>query len=98
MLKQFCGFFVRNLSTTTVRRASETEQKIAEKLKQTFKNAKVVQAEDISGGCGSMYRIVIESPEFAGIMKIKQHKMVTECLKDDIKSWHGIVIETKASS
>ena len=44
-----------------------------------------------------MYRVRVETPEFAGKLKVQQHKMVTDCLKEDIKNWHGIVIETKAA-
>ncbi|KAE9548171.1 hypothetical protein FO519_008617 [Halicephalobus sp. NKZ332] len=72
------------------------EKHIVSKLKEAFKKAKIVEAEDISGGCGSMYKVRVEAPEFSGKLKVQQHKMVTDCLKEDIKNWHGIVIETKA--
>jgi stress-induced morphogen len=53
--------------------------------------------QDISGGCGSMYAIQIESTKFKGLSVIKQHKMVNEVLKDEIKSWHGVQLRTKAA-
>ncbi|KAH7558489.1 hypothetical protein BM1_04626 [Bipolaris maydis] len=53
--------------------------------------------QDISGGCGSMYAIEIESPKFKGLTVIKQHKMVNEVLKDEIQSWHGVQLRTKAA-
>ena len=43
-----------------------------------------VKVEDISGGCGSMYRVEVESPMFAGVPLVKQHRMVNEVLKSEI--------------
>uniref|UniRef100_A0AC35FI98 BolA-like protein 3 n=1 Tax=Panagrolaimus sp. PS1159 TaxID=55785 RepID=A0AC35FI98_9BILA len=84
-------FQIRQCSTKAL---SEDEKAIAKKLLEKFPNAKHINAEDISGGCGTMYRIQIETPEFSGKLKVQQHKMVTDCLQDDIKKWHGLVIET----
>jgi len=44
-----------------------------------------------------MYQIFIESPKFKGVTMVKQHRMVNECLKDDIKSMHGLRISTAIS-
>jgi stress-induced morphogen len=55
------------------------------------------QVSDISGGCGSMYRLEIESAKFAGLSVIKQHKMVNAVLKEEIKGWHGVQLKTKAA-
>jgi stress-induced morphogen len=44
-----------------------------------------------------MYRIVVHTPEFKGLAKVQQHKQITELLKNDIKSMHGLVIETRDS-
>jgi stress-induced morphogen len=57
----------------------------------------LVKVQDISGGCGSMYAIQVESPKFKGLTVIKQHKLVNEVLKDEIKSWHGVQLRTKAA-
>lgn len=43
-----------------------------------------------------MYQVSIEAPEFKGKMKVEQHRMVTEALKKEIASMHGITIETRA--
>lgn len=56
----------------------------------------VLQVEDISGGCGSMYAVGITSKKFKGLSVIKQHRLVNEVLGEDIKSWHGIQLRTKA--
>jgi stress-induced morphogen len=54
------------------------------------------QVEDISGGCGSMYAVAITADKFKGLPVIKQHRLVNEVLGEDIKSWHGIQLRTKA--
>lgn len=56
--------------------------------------AKTVQVSDVSGGCGAMYEIVVESSEFQGISRVKQHQMITDTLKEEIKDMHGLRIHT----
>lgn len=51
--------------------------------------------EDVSGGCGSMFKIDITSSVFNDMNKVKQHKYVNELLKDEIKKWHGMMLTTK---
>lgn len=49
---------------------------------------------DISGGCGAMYEILVESVEFKGISRVKQHQLITNTLKNEIKEMHGLRIHT----
>lgn len=49
---------------------------------------------DVSGGCGAMYEIIVESSEFQGISRVKQHQMITDTLKEEIKDMHGLRIHT----
>ena len=44
-----------------------------------------------------MYQLQIESEKFKGLSVIKQHKMVNEVLKEEIKGWHGVQLRTKAA-
>lgn len=44
-----------------------------------------------------MYAIEIESPKFAGLSVIKQHKLVNQVLKEEIAKWHGVQLRTKAA-
>lgn len=46
----------------------------------------------VIGGCGSFYAILISSPAFKGLTTVKQHKLVNECLKEDIKGIHGLQV------
>jgi stress-induced morphogen len=56
----------------------------------------VCQVQDISGGCGSMYALDIESVKFKGLSIIKQHKLVNRILENEIKKWHGVQLKTRA--
>uniref|UniRef100_A0A914S5H9 BolA-like protein 3 n=1 Tax=Parascaris equorum TaxID=6256 RepID=A0A914S5H9_PAREQ len=42
------------------------------------------------GGCGSMYQIVVECDDFKGLPRVRQHRLVTDTLKEEIASMHGI--------
>ncbi|TMW58822.1 hypothetical protein Poli38472_006967 [Pythium oligandrum] len=53
-----------------------------------------VKVLDVSGGCGAMYDIEIVSPRFVGQSRVKQHRMVNEALKNEIKEMHGLTIRT----
>lgn len=74
--------------------AQDYEQKIARMLQQHFQPTKL-EVQDVSGGCGSMFAILVESAEFKGIPMIKQHRLVNEVLKDEIAQWHGLQLKTK---
>lgn len=44
-------------------------------------DATVCEVQDVSGGCGAMYKIFVESPKFKGLNTVKQHRLVNEILK-----------------
>lgn len=73
----------------------EYEQKIYGILSESFL-PKNIQVKDVSGGCGSMFAILVESDRFQGLSMIKQHRLVNEVLKDEIAKWHGLQLKTKA--
>ncbi|KAI9207237.1 bola protein, partial [Polychytrium aggregatum] len=72
------------------------ERLLHEKLAVQLNPTKL-RVDDISGGCGSMYAVEVESSAFKGLTVVKQHRLVTEILKDDIKGMHGIRIKTAAA-
>ncbi|KAF1965602.1 bola-like protein [Bimuria novae-zelandiae CBS 107.79] len=74
---------------------NEAELQIFNKIKAELQPV-TLEVQDISGGCGSMYALQIESERFKGLSVIKQHKMVNEVLKEEIKGWHGVQLRTKA--
>ncbi|EFX68665.1 hypothetical protein DAPPUDRAFT_301274 [Daphnia pulex] len=67
-------------------------------LKQKFPTAKYIEVQDISGGCGAMYEIFVETIDFKGLNTVKQHRLVTEALKKEIQDMHGVRIHTKLPS
>lgn len=105
---QFRGITARHLATGTrnivpVGRRfysaqppmDEYEQKIYDKLRLHF-NPLDLQVKDVSGGCGSMFAILVQSEQFKGLPMVKQHRLVNELLKDEIAQWHGLQLRTKA--
>ncbi|XP_029000972.1 bolA-like protein 3 [Betta splendens] len=79
----------RSLSTQT-----DGEVRIAKILKEKFPLASSLKVVDISGGCGAMYEIHIESTEFEGKRTVQQHQIVNQALKDEIQGMHGLRIFT----
>ena len=43
-----------------------------------------------------MYALDIVSAHFTGLPIIKQHRLVNKVLGEEIKSWHGVQMKTKA--
>ncbi|TID19827.1 hypothetical protein CANINC_003710 [Pichia inconspicua] len=70
------------------------EKHIYDKLQKAL-DPKSLFVKDVSGGCGSMYAINIESKAFNGINVVKQHRLVNSILKDEISKWHGLQLVTK---
>ncbi|XP_029284614.1 bolA-like protein 3 [Cottoperca gobio] len=79
----------RCLSTHT-----DGEARIRNVLKEKFPLAASLKVVDISGGCGAMYEIHIESSEFKGKRTIQQHQLVNQALKEEIQGMHGLRIFT----
>ena len=95
---QYCGVYCKSGRTSDVEALATRLQNLSvlQLVSERLLTCRA-QVQDISGGCGSMYAIQIESPKFKGLTVIKQHKMVNEVLKDEIKSWHGVQLRTKAA-
>lgn len=51
-------------------------------------------ADSDKGGCGSFYAISITSKAFSELSTLKQHRLVTDTLKADIKEIHGLQVRT----
>jgi len=83
----------RQLSSVTPS-LSKGEQAIYDKLFEHFLPSKL-QVQDISGGCGTFYAIGINSASFKDIPVVKQHRMVTSVLKEEIRVIHGLQIKTQ---
>lgn len=86
---EVAGHVQRCMSTQT-----DGEVRIAAVLKEKFPLASSLKVVDISGGCGAMYEIHIESSEFKGKRTVQQHQLVNQALKDEIQGMHGLRIFT----
>jgi stress-induced morphogen len=72
-----------------------TEEQIERILKKKFPSSQKIQVEDVSGGCGAMFNIYVESEDFKGLSIPKQHRTVYDTLKEQIKNIHGLHLETR---
>ncbi|KAI9499074.1 bola protein [Zychaea mexicana] len=81
----------RMFSTTSAMRMSEGEKQIHDKLTEALTPHKL-RVVDVSGGCGSMYAIDIATKAFEGSSIVKQHRMVNQILKEEIKDMHGLQV------
>ncbi|KAI8059582.1 bola protein [Gongronella butleri] len=85
----------RFYSTTVPEGLSAGESTIYKKLSTEFDPIRL-RVADISGGCGSMYAIDIASKAFEGKSIIKQHRLVNDLLKSEIKDMHGLQLRTSS--
>lgn len=72
-----------------------SEKELETILSNRFPEAKAIKVNDVSGGCGAMYEVFVESDEFKGLTIVKQHQCVCDALKVQIKSFHGIRVNTR---
>ncbi|KAK9972590.1 hypothetical protein ABG768_025884 [Culter alburnus] len=84
----------RNVIARSWSSLTDGEERITQVLKEKFPHASALKVVDISGGCGAMYEIHIESDEFRGKRTVQQHQLVNQALKDEIKAMHGLRIFT----
>lgn len=64
--------------------ADSFKQIIQERLQ-----ASLVQVEDMSGGCGQAFAVVIVSDLFNGKNKLMRHRLVNNALKEEIAGIHA---------
>ncbi|NXR90812.1 BOLA3 protein, partial [Hypocryptadius cinnamomeus] len=57
---------------------TDGESRLARLLREKFPRASAIKVVDISGGCGAMYEIHVESEEFREKRPVQQHRMVTQ--------------------
>ncbi|XP_054168114.1 bolA-like protein 3 [Oppia nitens] len=84
------NFIFRSISQISIK----PETRIQDILRQHFPKATEIEVKDISGGCGAMFEIYVQTIEFTGLNTLKQHIMVNKALNQQIKDMHGIRIYT----
>ncbi|XP_018975821.1 bolA-like protein 3 [Cyprinus carpio] len=88
----------RSLIARSASSLTDGETRLKRVLQEKFPRASSLKVVDISGGCGAMYEIHIESDEFRGKRTVQQHQLVNQALKDEIKAMHGLRIFTDVPS
>ncbi|XP_053124905.1 bolA-like protein 3 isoform X2 [Hemicordylus capensis] len=86
--------FILHNTVRTFASQTDGEARVTQVLKEKFPQAAAIKVVDISGGCGAMYEIHIESEQFKEKRIVQQHQMVTQALRKEIKSMHGLRIFT----
>ncbi|CAO1440263.1 unnamed protein product [Diamesa tonsa] len=100
MLRQLFGNLIRKTGSLKFLSSVQTpaavsEQNLVAVLKKTFPEG-VIKVQDVSGGCGAMFEIHIKAKDFLNLSMVKQHQMVNQALKQEIKEMHGVRIYTEA--
>ncbi|XP_029460012.1 bolA-like protein 3 [Rhinatrema bivittatum] len=88
------GILLLSRTQRTLTSGTNGEIKITQILKEKFPLASFVKVVDISGGCGAMYEIHVESEEFKDKRTVQQHQMINQALENEIKAMHGLRIFT----
>lgn len=52
-----------------------------------------VEVEDISGGCGSSFSILVVSAAFEGVRLLERHRMLHAVLGDDMDTIHAVKLK-----
>mmetsp|Transcript_17061 Transcript_17061/g.35139 ORF Transcript_17061/g.35139 Transcript_17061/m.35139 type:complete len:96 (+) Transcript_17061:171-458(+) len=86
---------LRSRGARTMMRTFSSEEKIRSSILSGFSEDTFVEVKDISGGCGSMYAIEVESVDFKGVSKVKQSRMVNDLIKAEIGDMHGLTLKTR---
>lgn len=63
-------------------------------IHQKLGNIDTLYVSDVSGGCGQAFDVVIVSEQFEGKRTLQRHRLVNDCLKDEIASMHAFSQKT----
>lgn len=77
-------FFAKKIITIMALTAEELKTIVEERLL-----ALLVQVEDMSGGCGQAFAVIIVSDVFKGKNKLMRHRLVNTALKEEIAEIHA---------
>jgi stress-induced morphogen len=71
-----------------------TTDQVKARLSASTLAPSAVTVTDISGGCGSFFKVEVEAAGFAGKPVLAQHRLVQGILKAEIAEMHGITVVT----
>lgn len=84
-----------SLFTCLIRTFSH-ELRIISKIKSGLGDTAKIEVLDLSGGCGTMLQIKVESEVFKDKSIVQQHRLVNKCIEGE--DLHGFRVETKTPS
>lgn len=84
LLPQISSAFVRMTSSQPLKMQTVIEQTLRREFQPTH-----MQVEDVSGGCGQSFQVVIVSNIFEGKSTLQRHRIVNSKLKDQISELHA---------
>ncbi|KAJ2849434.1 BolA-like protein, partial [Coemansia erecta] len=68
---------------------------IEQRIKENIGDIHLIRAEDVSGGCGSMFNLLIVSDKFKGLSRISQHRLVHQALGEIKDQLHALSLYSK---
>ena len=71
---------------------SVTESSLKSKLEQELEAKVTIQ--DTSNGCGQSFECTIITDKFIGLKKLQRHRLVNDCLKEELKVIHAFSQKT----
>lgn len=69
-----------------------TEESLSSQLARIIRSrlqATEVEVQDMSGGCGQAFAVIIVSDVFQGKNKLTRHRMVNNALREEISQIHA---------
>ncbi|WFD20416.1 hypothetical protein MCAP1_002660 [Malassezia caprae] len=87
--------YARMFTSSSVRGEEDKQEKIIRLLREKFEPSDL-QVQDVSGGCGSFFAIMIKSKAFADKRTVQSHRMVNQAIKDVFQDIHGLQLKTIA--
>jgi stress-induced morphogen len=82
------------LFRNTFRCFNAEEARLKKVLEDQLKATSCI-VEDVSGGCGAMYKVFVKSKVFQGLPMVKQHQLVANTLNANTEEVHGWTIKTE---
>lgn len=73
----------------SITRATTIRQQITDQF-----NPEVLDIQDVSGGCGQFFHVLVVSDAFEGKSQVARHRMVQTAIKSSIQGMHGITLRT----
>jgi len=82
-------------SLRNIRLFSTLQKAMEQKLQAAF-SPEVLEVLDQSGGQESHFQIVVVSQQFKGVLPLQRHRMINDCLKEEVPKIHAMQIEAKS--